>query len=234
MVALSLDVNIAIVRVDVRWATAGASCPLCGTWSNRVHGSYLRFPADVPSGGRSVVLRLRVRRFICPNVSCGRCTFVEQIPGLTRRHGQRTQRLRPAVADIGLALAGRAGARMGRQEVRRPARDPLRPVAQAQQERAAPPPELVRPARSLPRPTPPRRRGHHPRCRVTRGRPGTTPTLIHEEPHPGPRRRRSKTPGTRTAARYSGHGGRRRPRSEHDRNSTTSERRRQPRGLTCP
>ncbi|MFD7225681.1 transposase family protein [Streptomyces sp. NPDC056450] len=37
-------------------------CPVCGVWSNRVHGSYLRFPADVPSGGRSVVLQLRVRR----------------------------------------------------------------------------------------------------------------------------------------------------------------------------
>ncbi|MEV7570560.1 transposase family protein [Streptomyces tanashiensis] len=42
---------------------------MCGTWSDRVHGSYLRFPADVPSGGRSVVLRLRVRRFACRNAS---------------------------------------------------------------------------------------------------------------------------------------------------------------------
>ncbi|WP_328558425.1 MULTISPECIES: transposase family protein [unclassified Streptomyces] len=40
-------------------------CPGCGTWSSRVHGSYLRFPADVPSAGRSVLLRLRVRRFNC-------------------------------------------------------------------------------------------------------------------------------------------------------------------------
>ncbi|MET9016392.1 hypothetical protein ABZX74_36740 [Streptomyces olivaceoviridis] len=48
--------------------------------SNRVHGSYLRFPADVPSGGSSVVLRLRVRRFTCPKASCVRRTFVEQIP----------------------------------------------------------------------------------------------------------------------------------------------------------
>ncbi|MER6682705.1 transposase family protein [Streptomyces olivaceoviridis] len=77
---LSLDVNVAIVRVDVRCTTAGASCPLCGTWSDRVHGSYLRFPADVPSGGSSVVLRLRVRRFTCPKASCVRRTFVEQIP----------------------------------------------------------------------------------------------------------------------------------------------------------
>ncbi|MEU0248339.1 transposase family protein [Streptomyces sp. NPDC006235] len=112
VVVLSLDVSIAIVRVDVRCATAGASCPLCGTWSDRAHGSYLRFPADVPSGGRNVVLRLRVRRFTCPNASCGRRTFVEQIAGLTRRHGQRTERLGSALSDIGLALTGRAGARI--------------------------------------------------------------------------------------------------------------------------
>ncbi|MFV5995298.1 transposase family protein [Streptomyces sp. NPDC056231] len=65
-------------------------CPVCGVWSNRGHGSYLRFPADVPSGGRSVVLQLRVRRFICGNSGCARRSFVEQISGLTRRHGQRT------------------------------------------------------------------------------------------------------------------------------------------------
>ncbi|MGW9398665.1 ISL3 family transposase [Streptomyces sp. NPDC055642] len=114
VVVLSLDVDIAIVRVDVRCTAVDASCPRCGTWSDRVHGSYLRFPTDVPSGGRNVVLRLRVRRFTCLNVSCGRRTFVEQIRGLTRRHGQRTERLRSTLADIGLALAGRAGARMAR------------------------------------------------------------------------------------------------------------------------
>ncbi|WP_416237499.1 ISL3 family transposase [Streptomyces sp. NBC_00162] len=109
---LSVDVNIAIVRVEVRCTAAGAWCPGCGTWSCRVHGSYLRFPADVPSAGRSVVLQLRVRRFTCRNAECGRHTFVEQIPGLTRRHGQRTERLRSTLAAIGLALAGRAGARL--------------------------------------------------------------------------------------------------------------------------
>ncbi|UQX04743.1 ISL3 family transposase [Streptomyces sp. RerS4] len=109
---LSVDVNIAIVRVDARCTAAGASCPGCGAWSDRVHGSYLRFPTDVPSAGRSVVLRLRVRRFSCRNAECPRGTFVEQIPGLTRRHGQRTERLRSTLAAIGLALAGRAGARL--------------------------------------------------------------------------------------------------------------------------
>lgn len=36
---LSVDVNIAIVRVDAQCTADGAACPVCGTWSNRVHGS---------------------------------------------------------------------------------------------------------------------------------------------------------------------------------------------------
>ncbi|MBT1187873.1 transposase [Streptomyces sp. CJ_13] len=92
----------------------GALCPGCGIWSRRIHSSYLRFPADVPSGGRRVALCLRVRRFLCPVISCGRRTFAEQLPGLTRRYGRRTERLRSTLAAVGLALAGRAGARLAR------------------------------------------------------------------------------------------------------------------------
>ncbi|MEU6369915.1 transposase family protein [Streptomyces sp. NPDC046931] len=104
---LSVDVNSEIVRVDAQSVADGAVCPVCGVWSNRVHGSYVRFPTDVPSGGRSVVLQLRVRRFTCGNSGCARRTFVEQVPGLTRRYGQRTERLRSTLAAVGLALAGR-------------------------------------------------------------------------------------------------------------------------------
>ncbi|WP_433891271.1 ISL3 family transposase [Streptomyces sp. CA-111067] len=111
---LSVDVNTETVRIDAHGIANGAVCPVCGAWSNRVHGSYLRFPTDVPSGDRSVVLQLRVRRFTCENSGCARRTFVEQIPGLTRRHGQWTERLRSTLAAVGLALAGRAGARLAR------------------------------------------------------------------------------------------------------------------------
>nr|BCD33701.1 ISL3 family transposase [Streptomyces violaceusniger] len=45
-------------------------------------------------------------------MSCGRQTFVEQLPGLTRKYSRWTERLRWTLAMVGLALAGRAGARM--------------------------------------------------------------------------------------------------------------------------
>ncbi|MFD7462850.1 transposase family protein [Streptomyces sp. NPDC059868] len=111
---LSLDVSDEAIRIDVCSTAAGAACPDCGSESSRVHSSYLRFPTDVPNGGRLVVLQLRVRRFCCPESSCARRTFAEQMPGLTRRHSRWTERLRSTLAAVVLALAGRAGARMAR------------------------------------------------------------------------------------------------------------------------
>ncbi|MFE3991687.1 ISL3 family transposase [Streptomyces goshikiensis] len=111
---LSVAVNDEAVHIEARSTMPGAICPGCGIWSRRIHSSYLRFPTDVPSGGRRVALCLRVRRFLCTVFSCGRRTFAEQLPGLTRRYGRRTERLRTTLAAVGLALAGRAGARLAR------------------------------------------------------------------------------------------------------------------------
>ncbi|MEU5324611.1 ISL3 family transposase [Streptomyces sp. NPDC021056] len=100
------------IRIEARCTPTGAACPDCFRWTEQVHSSYLRFPADLPSAGRRAELALRVRRFLCATTECGRRTFVEQVPGLTRRHGRVTERLRQTMCAIGLALAGRAGARL--------------------------------------------------------------------------------------------------------------------------
>jgi len=110
----SVSLDSEAVRIEARSTAAGAECPGCGNSSSRIHSSYQRFPADAPSAGRRVILCLRVRRFFCPEASCERRTFVEQLPGLTRRHSRWTERLRSTLAAVGLALAGRAGARMAR------------------------------------------------------------------------------------------------------------------------
>lgn len=107
-----VEVADTLVRVEAQAAALGAACPGCGCWSGRLHGSYLRVPRDLPTAGKRVVVSLRVRRFLCAEVSCLRKTFIEQVPGLTRRFGRRTERLRSALVSVGLALAGRAGARM--------------------------------------------------------------------------------------------------------------------------
>ncbi|MFJ2577435.1 ISL3 family transposase [Kitasatospora aureofaciens] len=108
----SVEVIDTVVRVEARTTAGRAACPGCGCWSGRIHGSYLRFPRDLPTARKFVVVSLRVRRFVCEEESCERMTFAEQVPGLTRRFGRRTERLRSTLVSVGLALAGRAGARM--------------------------------------------------------------------------------------------------------------------------
>jgi transposase len=77
-----------------------------------VHSRYERSLADVAVGGQRVVIRLQVRRFVCQQGRCPTATFAEQLTGLTSRCARRTVLLRGVLEAIGVALAGRAGARM--------------------------------------------------------------------------------------------------------------------------
>jgi transposase len=95
-----------------RSRAAGAACPACGVWSSRVHSGYVRTVADGPAAGRPVVIRLAVRRFLCRNPACRSVTFAEQVDGLTGRYLRRSLPLRGLLAQVGLVLAGRAGARL--------------------------------------------------------------------------------------------------------------------------
>ncbi|WP_370321341.1 transposase family protein [Actinoplanes sp. ATCC 53533] len=99
--------------IEARSGRDRAACPGCGTESARVHGRYHRWLADTALAGRPVVIRLLVRRLVCREAACARVTFVEQIPGLTRPHSRYSPPLRAALTAIGVALAGRPGARVG-------------------------------------------------------------------------------------------------------------------------
>jgi transposase len=88
-------------------------CPGCGTSSARVHSRYRRRVADAPIGGTPVAITLGVRRLFCDAPGCPKRTFAEQIPGLTCRYARRSVGLGRMLAAVGLALAGRAAARLG-------------------------------------------------------------------------------------------------------------------------
>lgn len=110
-------VTAAFGTVDVvaRGRSAQAACPDCGRFSGRVHDSYQRRVKDLPLGGQSVVIRLTVRRFICGADDCARRTFAEPFARLTVPYARFTTRLNHALEWVGLALAGRAGARLADQ-----------------------------------------------------------------------------------------------------------------------
>src|SRR5215831_251681 len=61
-----------VVCVRARTRDGPVACPGCGTQTARVHGYYGRTVADVPVGGRRVLVRVRVRRMRCPVPGAGR------------------------------------------------------------------------------------------------------------------------------------------------------------------
>jgi transposase len=102
----------AVVQIHAHARVARARCRRCGIESVRVHSRYQRTLADVVIGARPVLIRLGVRRFFCDNAACPAITFVEQIPELTAGYARSTVLLRGVLESIGLALAGRSGARL--------------------------------------------------------------------------------------------------------------------------
>jgi transposase len=102
------------VVFKARYQPAEAACPVCGTWSSRVHGSYVRQVRDLPLGGRPVLIHLSMRRFLCQNAACKKVTFAGQVDGLTARYQRWSVPLAGLLSQVALELAGRAGTRLAR------------------------------------------------------------------------------------------------------------------------
>jgi transposase len=89
-----------------------SACPVCQLAATRVHSRYRRTLLDLPVADCPVRLHLQVRRFFCHSSDCPRCIFAERVPALTRPYAHRTSRMATALRQVGLALGGRAGARL--------------------------------------------------------------------------------------------------------------------------
>lgn len=98
--------------VSAHATVRSALCPQCGKRLRRIHGSYVRSPADLPVSDRAVRLRLRVRRFRCEHATCPRNTFAGPLPDLVAPHARRTDRLAAAQVRVGLAVGAEPGARL--------------------------------------------------------------------------------------------------------------------------
>ena len=101
-----------MIVVRARTRDGAVACPGCRTETVRVHGYHERAAADVPAGGRRVVLKVRARRMRCLALDCKVQTFREQVPGVLERYQRRTARLTGQVSVVARELAGRASARL--------------------------------------------------------------------------------------------------------------------------
>ena len=100
------------VIVHLHATAPTATCPQCGTVGSRVHSRYQRTIADVAFGGRSLVLKLLVRKWICPETSCPQRIFAERFPELVRRYARMTNRLSEALQAVGVTTNGADAARI--------------------------------------------------------------------------------------------------------------------------
>jgi transposase len=87
-------------------------CPECHQPSFRIHGHYQRTVADLPCAGRTVLLALTVRKFVCTTPGCPRRIFTERLPGLVQSYARMTTRLIALVQALGLGAGGQLGARL--------------------------------------------------------------------------------------------------------------------------
>ncbi|MFE7582202.1 transposase family protein [Streptomyces gardneri] len=68
-----------MVEVVARGRAAGAACPDCGRFADRVHDRYQRRLRDLPLADQGFVIRLTARRFICGSADRPRRTFAEPL-----------------------------------------------------------------------------------------------------------------------------------------------------------
>jgi len=102
----SIEVHEQTVIVYLHATSPTAACSQCGTAGSRVHSRYERTIADLAFGGRNLVLRLLVRKWICPEASCSRHIFAECFPEVVQRYARMTDRLIKALQSVGVITNG--------------------------------------------------------------------------------------------------------------------------------
>ena len=100
------------LTVMCRSRVAAPLCPGCGHPSSRRHSSYPRRLTDLPWQGRRVPVEVQVRRLRCGRSGCAHRIFAERLPATAVAYAKRTARLGSLQHHIGLALGGKAGARL--------------------------------------------------------------------------------------------------------------------------
>jgi len=112
IVIAAIHESLNSIEVHIACRKACAACPLCGQLSERVHGHYVRTVADLPCGGRRVILALTVRKFVCGRPTCLQKIFTERLLDLVQSYARKTNRLREALVALGLATSAEVSERL--------------------------------------------------------------------------------------------------------------------------
>jgi transposase/transposase IS204/IS1001/IS1096/IS1165 family protein/helix-turn-helix resolvase-like protein len=112
MVIGQVEITEAKLTVEVISTQPFAHCPGCGNPSEHIHCQYQRTVHDVPCGGRNVVLRLCVRKFVCRTATCPRKVFAERLPELVQPWARVSNRLLTELKALGLSASAEVTERL--------------------------------------------------------------------------------------------------------------------------
>lgn len=101
-------------RLELAGAAKDCACPKCGVVSRRVHARYTRRVRDLPVQGKSVIIRLRARKFLCDNQACPQRVFCERFGEMIAPFARMTARLEAALTSLALLSSARNAERIGR------------------------------------------------------------------------------------------------------------------------
>jgi transposase len=141
--ACEVDEAAAQITLAVQSTQISAPCPLCATPARRIHSDYERTLADLPWAQYRVCLRVRVRKWFCPNRRCHRRIFTERLPTIAAPWARRTLRRAQRLIALGVALGGKAGVRLGHAWDVRVSRNTLLRLLRCQPEPEAPTPRVL-------------------------------------------------------------------------------------------
>ena len=102
----SIEVHEQTVLVHLHAPSLTARCPHCGTAGSRVHRRDPRTVADLAFGGRSLALKLLVRKWICPEALCSQHITAPRFPEVVQRYARMTDRLIKALQSAGVLTNG--------------------------------------------------------------------------------------------------------------------------------
>ncbi len=108
----TIELHDQTVVVSLHATSPTAACLRGGTVGSRVHSCYQRTLTDAAFGGRCLVLKLLVRKWICREASCSQRIFAERFPTLVQRYARMTDRLIKALQAIGVITNGADAARI--------------------------------------------------------------------------------------------------------------------------
>ncbi len=108
-----LDYEVLTEQVNLKTLSNSSSstCPLCGHKSDKIHSYYHRHISDLPTGGKQVIVQLRVGKYFCVNSDCKRQIFTERFTTGLASYGRRFERLNEVLTFCGLESGGNSSTR---------------------------------------------------------------------------------------------------------------------------